>query len=761
MPAFLNFAFPPVLWAATAASAPVIIHLIMRTKPRRIKFPAIEFVKRTHQANISMHRLKHLLLLLMRMTAIALLALLVARAALAGFRASSRTAEPAAAAVVIDNSGSMDYRSKGETHLARAKRLAAEVIATLPAGSRVAVLSAASPERCIGFSGEAEDAVEQVRSVEGTWGHTSAARAMSHAMELLNGVEDLQRKEVYVVTDMTAEFWRDGSGVHPKQDAEKHFTLIDVGGEDLNAALGELRLSAWSVPAEAEVGIRTTARRPAQAPELAVRVELDGQTANERLLEHLAAGTEAPLALAVKAGTPGVAAGKVLLTGLGEADPLPMDNERHFTLTVGSPAVLLVVRDRTTATGRDMTSIHVEAAAAPAGGDASRGEWVVRQPITADRLDAERLRGTGGPGGPPGGRRPRIVLLVNVSSLTPEQWEALGAYVNDGGKLWVVTGDLVAPRGYNTPEAQALVPVELGAMEQLARPMPWRVAKPSHPLLAPFAGFEGAPPAGAAATGGGGMSLAFVRSIRRFAVASDVEDAQVVFRYDDGVPAVIYRDVGEGQVVFWNFSPAATFSNWGSYEGAPAFGVLTQRTLRLLMSGQGTMFHYGDAVTLRVPRELAGAAAAVRRPGGKYEPVGLDPGGRTVTIARADEVGQWRVRFSPRGGAGASAAGDSGQVEHGFSVNVPYAESNLKRAALAEIQEIFPPGEPVIVKDVAELTKQAETIRGDLDLTVPLLLAVVALATAESFFANRFYRRPREGSVSPDVSRAASRAAED
>jgi hypothetical protein len=262
------------------------------------------------------------------------------------------------------------------------------------------------------------------------------------------------------------------------------------------------------------------------------------------------------------------------------------------------------------------------------------------------------------------------------------------------------------------------------------------------------------------AAGGGGMSLAFVRSIRRFAVASTVEDAQVVFRYHDGVPAIVYRDVGDGQVVFWNFSPAATFSNWGSYEGAPAFGVLAQRTLRLLMSGQGTMFHYGDAVTLRVPRELTGAAAAVRRPGGKYEPVGLDPGGRTVTIAPADQVGQWRVRFAQRGGAAASAAGDSGQVERGFSVNVPYAESDLKRASPAEIQEIFPPGEPLITKDVAELAERTDTIRGDLDLTVPLLLAVVVLATAESFFANRFYRRPREGSASPEVSRATPRAAE-
>ena len=58
--------FYPVLYALGAVSAPIVIHLIMRTKPRKIIFPPLRFVKKTHQANISKLRLKHLILLLLR-----------------------------------------------------------------------------------------------------------------------------------------------------------------------------------------------------------------------------------------------------------------------------------------------------------------------------------------------------------------------------------------------------------------------------------------------------------------------------------------------------------------------------------------------------------------------------------------------------------------------------------------------------------------------------------------------------------------------
>ena len=59
----MAFQFAPILWAGGAAAAPVVIHLILRTRPRKVRFPAVEFIRKVHRANIKMHRLKHLILL--------------------------------------------------------------------------------------------------------------------------------------------------------------------------------------------------------------------------------------------------------------------------------------------------------------------------------------------------------------------------------------------------------------------------------------------------------------------------------------------------------------------------------------------------------------------------------------------------------------------------------------------------------------------------------------------------------------------------
>src|ERR1035437_8056079 len=113
---------------AVVAAAPVIIHLILRTKPRRLTFPAMRFVKKTHHATLHMLRLKHLILLGMRMGAIVLAAVLIARATIPAWASREDRSVPAAVALVIDNSGSMNYRYRGQRLLALAKQQARKLI---------------------------------------------------------------------------------------------------------------------------------------------------------------------------------------------------------------------------------------------------------------------------------------------------------------------------------------------------------------------------------------------------------------------------------------------------------------------------------------------------------------------------------------------------------------------------------------------------------------------------------------------------------
>lgn len=72
------------------ASVPVILHLVMRAKPKRIEFPALRLLKTRQTSNARRMQLRHLLLLLLRTLLIATLVLAVARPSLPAARYSLR-----------------------------------------------------------------------------------------------------------------------------------------------------------------------------------------------------------------------------------------------------------------------------------------------------------------------------------------------------------------------------------------------------------------------------------------------------------------------------------------------------------------------------------------------------------------------------------------------------------------------------------------------------------------------------------------------
>ncbi len=94
---------------------PVLLHLIMRQKPRHVSFPAFRFLRQRHLINRRKLRLQHLLLLLLRMGIIAALCLALARPRVAAERVAAlfSNERPVAAVFIFDTSASMEYSAAG------------------------------------------------------------------------------------------------------------------------------------------------------------------------------------------------------------------------------------------------------------------------------------------------------------------------------------------------------------------------------------------------------------------------------------------------------------------------------------------------------------------------------------------------------------------------------------------------------------------------------------------------------------------------
>src|SRR5438128_9964111 len=85
----MEFLASPLLWGLAATGVPVLIHLLARSRPIPHRFPALRFILRSQKSSARAMKLKHFLLLLLRILLIACLALGLARPLLGGSAVSN------------------------------------------------------------------------------------------------------------------------------------------------------------------------------------------------------------------------------------------------------------------------------------------------------------------------------------------------------------------------------------------------------------------------------------------------------------------------------------------------------------------------------------------------------------------------------------------------------------------------------------------------------------------------------------------------
>src|SRR6516162_10332536 len=107
----MTFVFPILLGGLALAAIPLILHLIVRRQPKRLPFPAFRFLVQQHRSNQRKLRLRHLLLLALRVFLIAAMCLLLARPRLFHRVLGLDGERPVQAVLLFDTSASMEYRS--------------------------------------------------------------------------------------------------------------------------------------------------------------------------------------------------------------------------------------------------------------------------------------------------------------------------------------------------------------------------------------------------------------------------------------------------------------------------------------------------------------------------------------------------------------------------------------------------------------------------------------------------------------------------
>ncbi len=513
----MSFLHIGLLAGAAFALIPVLIHISGRKQPKLITFPALQFVRATQIKSARGWTLKRFLLLLLRVLMIALLALALAsprvhqasfaswlsigligilglfasvvcafawvgRAAnavkyttlaiatlllsVAGAWSSwvlargpatpmQSSSGPVAAAIIVDTSPTMDYRFQNVTRLEKAQEFANWIVGRLNAQSMIGVLTGNAGDRLQIGHAAAEQKIERLK-VQGST--VDLLDRIRRAVELVRE-SDLDRHEVYVVTDMSANPWlKNDSQVAAVlgQGSPVLLQIVDVGSsEHFNWAIDQVRVSQDVAQVGATIQVDAVVKSARQTAAQQVVLELLSEpneagypriengklvtpptkVLDRRLADSNGMGDMVDFSFQISDLPLGTNKYQLRLSSV---DPLMLDATYSFTVEgVKSGAILIV--DGTA--GRDKNRRQAdEASLLSLMLDPNSTSSTV---IDLSQLEQSKLA-----------EYAYVAIWNPPMQLPGTTAKMLNDYVDQGGGLVLVLGDSIEPRKLNVPADQ-------------------------------------------------------------------------------------------------------------------------------------------------------------------------------------------------------------------------------------------------------------------------------------------------------------------
>ena len=687
--AFLNVTF---LFAALGAAIPLILHLVRRQRAGIHVFSMVRFLVSTQRAIVRQQRFRRLLLLLLRMAACALLAVLFARPFVRDQDESFFAgAQPEAAAILVDTSYSMGYGNR----LAVARRRAAEVLNTLRTGDQVALLTFAVQARVVRELGSDHSGLPALldTGIEATFEGTDYVEALRAADDQLSGA-DFEKRTLYLVSDFQQSGWNPRSAGW-KLSPGVQLRLIDVGDEqDDNTAVTGVEipsaLSAEERDLDVVVRIRNYGRTPFR-DELTLRV--NGTASGRRMVEI--PQRSGRLETFRHTFDPATNAGEVIL---GD-DGLPVDNRFYFTVSAPAPLRVLCLEERRRPDRPSEAAYYL-----------SQALSLRRDPPVEVDVRSPRAMADVDPGDYD------VVISANLSVLPRGAQSRLTDYVRSGGSLIIALNPAVSPGIFHTSFGE-LLPGRIASLSSPDAPRDrYRLLTDvnyQHPVFQPFSG----PRHGDFGT---------VRFYRTARFEPD-STATVPARFEDGSAAVAEKPLGSGRT----FLVLSTFDlSWTDFPIREVFVPFLYESIDYLASrgtlhGRGAGLYRLAGEAVRLPDD----ALHVELPSGERVPAEASQTG-TRLFTRTQRPGLYRVQSE--GGP------------HTFAVNLDTRESDFTRMdveafASALINPVAASPESRETETLAREARDAEVERRQ-RLWWFLGFTVIALVLGETLLANRTHR---------------------
>jgi hypothetical protein len=426
----MSFLTPAFFVALGAIAIPILIHLIQRERKRVVMFPSLMFLQRIPYQSVRRRRIRHWLLLAMRVAAIALIVLAFARPfLLQSDLAAAAIAGAREVVILLDQSASMGYGD----HWQRARDAAHKVVAGLGADDKATlVLFGRNAEENMRATSDRARLNAAIDAAKVGSDGTRYGPALKLAQSIL-GQSSLKRREAVLISDFQKTGW--GSAEDARFPEGMTLTTASVASDTSNISVPSLTFARTAFAGQERVAVTAGVANKGDQPAANVPVVLsvDGHE-----IETKPATIAAHASTSVTFAAFTVPEANVRGTVRAGADLLPADNTFHFVVSPSAPVSVAIVENG----DRAGASLYLTKALAVGSTPSFQPEVIPASRLTPAVFDK------------------RSVVIFNDTVIPASVGGgALRRFVDRGGGVLVVTGERTS---WLTEDAD-LLPGKLGA----------------------------------------------------------------------------------------------------------------------------------------------------------------------------------------------------------------------------------------------------------------------------------------------------------
>lgn len=622
----MGFIAPLILVGLGALAIPVLIHLIQRERKRVVEFPSLMFLRKIPYQSVRRRRVRDWLLLLLRLTALALIVLAFARPFFRRSELAAAAQRGAREAVIlVDTSYSMEYGDRWE----RARAAATAAIKALGPGDRASLVLFSSGAQVAVRSASDRGRLESGLASAATGpGATRYAPALKLAGSLL-GESALPRRAIILISDFQRRGWDQTPGRDDVKLPERT-TLMPVNvatGETANLSVTPVSLQRTRFENHDRVvvtaGVVNHGTTPVAGATLAL--DIDGN-----VIQSLPADVAPGASSSVTFSPFTVASRNTRGTVRLPADGLARDNAFHFVVSPSEPVHAVIVNRG----GAERGALYLSRALAI--GESPRVELAARTPATVTDADL----------------RQASVVLLNDIPVADDLADRLTRFVAAGGGLFVAAG----PKATWPARVARTLPGLPGDPVDRTTTTPSRLGglEYSHPVFELFR-----------APRTGDFAAARFYGYRRV----EQPTGQTLARFDDATPALMEsqdRAAGGGRVLLWT---STLDLEWNDLAVTPVFLPFIHTVTKYLADYSDAPASLTVGQVIPAPRKPLGRGAAVTRGG----TIALAPSGARVAV----ETGDGALELGEQGFYDVRVQGGGADTATTIASNVDLTESDL------------------------------------------------------------------------------------